>query len=523
MNSPRTLSDADLRAIAERGIAPAEIERQLALLRNPPPAVHIVRPARAGDGIRVLSADEQERARSAWRGAADAGRLLAFVPASGAASRMFRALLAERERGAVGRADLERRAAAGDRDAADVLQFVDRLDRFAFLADLERELARRGRSLAALEKEGDFGPAIAALLDDDGLGYAHQAKGLLAFHDYPEGARAAFEEHLVEASRIVRDAHGVARLHFTVSPQHRADFEGLLERIRPAIERRTGTRFDVGFSEQRPSTDTIAIDADGAPFREPDGSLLFRPGGHGSLLSNLAALGADLVIVKNIDNIVPDSRRDVCVRWKQVLAGILVETQARIFDALAALDGEPRADAVDRAIALLERDLACPVPGAVGAGTLAERARFARAKLDRPLRACGMVPASGETGGGPFWVAAADGQESLQIVETAQIDLSDPGQKEVHASATHFNPVDLACALRDRHGRGYDLARHVDPNAAFITEKSSGGRALRALEHPGLWNGAMADWTTIFVEVPLATFNPVKTVNDLLRPEHQHG
>jgi Domain of unknown function (DUF4301) len=515
------LSAEDGRRISAHGLTVEEVERQLALLRHPPEPVHLLRPAVAGDGIRVLGRQEEDRLRHAGREAAAAARLTSFVPASGAASRMFRVLLAAREHGRpIVRAEVARAAASGDRDARDLLETLDGLERFAFIDELERALASTGHELEPLRSSGDLRPAVDALLAADGLDCASKAKGQLAFHRYAGRSRTAFEEHLVEAAQTVRDRHGVARVHFTVSPHHRADFAALLERIRPEVERRTSTRFEVRFSEQRPSSDTVAINADGAPFRDAQERLLFRPGGHGALLENLNELDADLLLIKNIDNIVPDHLRPICIFWKQVLAGLLVETQAKVFAALDELDRDP-ARGTARALALLENELDCPLPAALKSAQPAQRLSHARKLLERPIRVCGMVPASGETGGGPFWVRGRDGRASLQIVETAQIDVSDPDQAALHASATHFNPVDLACSVRDRHGRRYDLRSHVDPEAAFITEKSSSGRSLRALEHPGLWNGAMADWTTVFVEVPLATFNPVKTVNDLLRREHQ--
>lgn len=515
------LTGEDLARVVAHGLTPSEAERQLELLRHPPVPARLARPARAGDGIRVLSEAQVERLRTVHREVAAAGRLQAFVPASGAATRMFRTLLAARESAApLERDALAARAARGDGQALELLAFADGLPRFAFFDDLARAMAAHGLDLEHALRRGELRIAIDTLLDRDGLGYATRAKAAIPFHRYVDGSRTALEEHLVETAATARAASHVVGLHFTLSPQHRADLVVLLGQVRPRVERRVEARFAVGLSEQSPATDTLAIDAHGQPFRAADGSLLFRPGGHGALIGNLADLGADLVLVKNIDNVMPDHLRGPCVRWKQALAGLLAATQRKIFAALRGLEESPSPAAVDAAMAFLEGELDVPAPLAVARAPVAERLAWARRKLDRPLRVCGMVRATGDPGGGPFWVEGRDGV-SLQIVETAQVDLNDRAQRAAFTAATHFNPVDLALGLRDRHGRPFDLRRHVDHEAAFVSEKSSGGRALRALEHPGLWNGGMADWTTLFVEVPLETFNPVKTVNDLLRPEHQ--
>ncbi len=419
-----TLSPADRAAIESHGLTEAEVERQLALFREPPAPPRLARAATAGDGVVRLEEREHPGLLALADEAARAGRLTKFVPASGAASRMFAFLRAD------GAETPEKR------------RFFESLDAFAFAGDLDR--------LAATPK------------------------GLLPFHRHPEGGRTAFEEHLFEAAGTVRDAAGTCRVHFTVSPEHRKAFEEKLGEIRPRVERATGARFDVSFSEQAPSTDTIAAGPDGGLFRTREGTLLFRPGGHGALLKNLGDLArgsGDVVLVKNVDNVVPDARRGPTLLWKRLLCGLLVQIERR----------SPR---------------------------------------DRPIRVCGVVRNEGEPGGGPFWVKGPGG-ERLQIVESAQVDLEDPSQAAIWKTATHFNPVDLACSLRDAGGRPHDLSRFVDENAVFITGKTHEGKPLKALERPGLWNGAMAFWETVFVEVPKETFAPVKTVLDLLRPEHR--
>lgn len=509
-------SDDDRAQIAAQGTSVEEVERQLELFRRPPPALEIDRPCAIGDGIRALDAAALEDCAAAGRRAQASGRVTKFVPASGAASRMFQALLQARESGAA--ASLEetrRRAAAGDEAAAALLRFVEGLPRFAFAGDLRASLAAAGLDLDDLVGRGSLVPVLDHLLTAAGLDYAALPKGLLAFHRYPEGCRTPFEEHLVEAAAYARDADGACRAHFTVSPEHRPGFSAVLERSRPFFERRHRARFEVAFSAQKPATDTIAVDLENRPFRSAGGRLLFRPGGHGALLDNLADLDADIVSIKNIDNVVPEHLAAPTVLWKQALIGVLAGLQAEIFRHLEALEVGGGAAAV-AAAAFAARELGLAVPGDPG-----EARELLRRELDRPLRVCGVVRNSGEPGGGPFWVRDPGGGASLQIVESAQVDRGSAEQRRLFESSTHFNPVDLVCGLRDRHGRPFALADFTDPGAVFIATKSSGGRELKALERPGLWNGAMARWRTVFVEVPLETFNPVKTVLDLLRPEHQ--
>lgn len=515
------LRDDDLQQIRARGVDEEDVRRQLAILRDPPPYTRLLRACTAGDGIRLLDEAAVTAALAAHQDAAAAGRFTCFVPASGAATRMFRALLAVLEREPrLDATRLAELAGTGDKDAREVQEVWSSLERFAFVPALRDTLATRGTRLDDAVRAGDVATVLGALLHEPGLDYAALPKGLLAFHRAADGPRTACEEHLVDAASYARAADGAVRLHLTVSPQHLAGFHALLARVQPAHERRLGARFDVTFSHQEPATDTVAVDLDGNPFREADGRLLFRPGGHGALLDNLARCGADLVYVKNIDNVVPDHLKAPVVHWKKVLGGLLATLQAKIFAALRRLDDASDPAATDDALVLLRDELGV-VPPEGAAGDAAARRAFARAKLDRPLRVCGMVPCEGDPGGGPFWVRARNGEASPQIVETAQIDAADPAQQAMLAGSTHFNPVDLACGLRDHRGRPFDLAKHVDPEAVFISEKSSGGRKLRALERPGLWNGSMADWSTVFVAVPTATFNPVKTINDLLKPQHQ--
>ena len=435
---------------------------------------------------------------------------------------MFKALLSVGTRMSPTREVLARAAESGDAEAGEALAFGANIKQFAFFPALAETMAEVGSNAEALAGSGQFGDLIEYLVDIRGLGYAVLPKGLLHFHRVGDDVRTPFEEQLVEAGAYTRDADSVCRVHFTVSREHLARFETRLDLVRHEYEARLGVRFLVTFSTQASGTDTIAVDLANIPQRDDDGRLLCRPGGHGALLRNLNALDGDVVFVKNIDNVVPDHLKEPTLHWKRVLGGYLMTIQERAHGRLHALHTDPSSEAaVAHALTFLTTSCGVEVPATVETASVSGRREFAIAALDRPIRVCGMVRNQGEPGGGPFWVVGPKGGRSMQIVESAQVDTGSTTQAEILAAATHFNPVDLVCGLRDWCGRPFDLERFVDPNTVFISEKSIGGRRLKALEHPGLWNGAMAGWITRFVEVPPETFNPVKTVNDLLRPQHQ--
>ena len=468
--------------MAAHGVAPEAAERQIENFRQGFPFLKVVRAASPGDGITVLTPEQTEAAVAAYDERVKSLRVVKFVPASGAATRMFKELFAFVNEG--------KRGEGIDR-------LLENIERFAFWPELK-----------SLLPEGADDKTVVGYIVKEGLCYGSKPKGLVTFHAYPEGARKAVEEHLVEGA-MYTSCGGTVRIHFTVSAEHMDGFKALLAEKVPQYEERCGVKYDISFSVQKPSTDTIAVNPDNTPFRTDDGRLLFRPAGHGALIENLNDIDADIVFIKNIDNVTTDARKGDTVRCKKALAGILLELQEGAFARLAALrDGT--ADVAETAQFITEK-LCVKLPAQYDAALLEKI-------LDRPMRVCGMVRNEGEPGGGPFWVAAADGTETLQIAESSQISEADmPLMKQ----ATHFNPVDLVCAVKDSQGRHYDLPRHVDPSTGFISSKSAGGRELRAQELPGLWNGAMADWTTVFVDVPVTTFSPVKVVQDLLRPQHQ--
>ena len=507
---PRPFTKTDRQTLAARGVSEKEAARQLEMLRRPPTWTWLDRPCTVGDGIRRLVEREHDALLRAHREAADAGRFTKFVPASGAATRMFRELMYY-QRGP-GRDESPQPGAA---TAAVLNRFVSELERFAFFPELERTLVSRGEDARDLSRDGTFQPLLDALLDADGMDYDDLPKGRLLFHRDGDDARTAFEEHLVEAARYVRREDGTCRLHFTVSQEHREGFEALLERVGPEWAKRLDTRWDLGWSHQEPSTHTLAIDADDNPVRDAGGQLVFRPGGHGALIENIGQLDADLIYIKNIDNVQPEHARAATVLWKKLLGGLLAQTESeaqRLIRALNETGGQ--SGVLDQARTFAREVLAVEVPDED------PRASLTRL-LHRPLRVAGVVPNTGEPGGGPFWVRDPGGDVRAQIVETAQVDPGDANQQTILRTSTHFNPVDLVCAVRDVDGNPFDLSAYIDEDTAIVTTKSIEGRDVRALERPGLWNGAMAGWNTIFVEVPLQTFTPVKSVLDLLRPEHQ--
>ena len=466
----------------EHGLTPAALETQLKNFREGFPFLPVTRAASCGDGIRVLDAAGIEQAAARYDRAKESLRVVKFVPASGAATRMFK--------------DLFEFVREGRRTAV-VGELLANRRRFAFWPELRTIIGDDADELRTVEN-------IVA----EGLRYGETPKGLVSFHRYGDEVRKAVEEHLVEGAQYAA-AGGEVKIHFTVSPEHLTRFEALLAEKIPGYESRFGVKYRISFSVQDPSTDTLAVNPDCTPFRRADGRLHFRPAGHGALIGNLGKIDADIVFVKNIDNVTTDARRSDTVLYKKALAGVLLALQERIFEYLMALE-VPGAE-LEPIAAFIENELCVKLPKDYGTALL-------RQVLDRPIRVCGMVRNEGEPGGGPFWVAGADGLETLQIAESNQIA---PEKRELMRSATHFNPVDLVCSFRTSKGGRFDLREFVDPATGFISRKSDGGRELLAQELPGLWNGAMARWNTVFVEVPITTFSPVKVVTDLLRPEHQ--
>ena len=494
----------DVRQIEERGSSVSEVEAQVERFRKGFPWLEIIAPATPGNGIRVLGDKAAEEAVTYYENASVAGKCK-FVPASGAASRMFKDIFA-------GLSALE----DGKDPGADssVGKLASAIEKFAFYTP---------EMFGTPEDSADYRRNVAEkVLTDKGLGYGSKPKGVIRFHRYPDGeCRTAFAEHLIEAQDYMRNADGSANIVFTISPEFGKLFDAALDEVRAAYEARYGVKFNISFTCQEKSTDTVAVDLKNRPFRTAEGELLFRPAGHGALIYNLNAIEDELVSIKNIDNVSNDRFLPVTAKYKKVLMGVALSLRDRIFGYLNALDAAGDTDCsalCDEIEKFLADELSITLPASA---SLAERVAILRSKLDRPIRVCGMVRNQGEPGGGPFIVKSRDGSSKLQILESVQINMGDEASREMLAGATHFNPVDLVCCLRNYKGEKFNLLDYVDQDAGFISSKSYQGRELKALELPGLWNGSMSDWNTCFVEVPLETFNPVKVVLDLLRPAHQ--
>lgn len=506
------LTDNDKKLLNARGISEQTVSDQLARFKIGFPYLKLAGSATVGNGILQLDAQAELVAEQRWeRYLAEGGSVTKFVPASGAASRMFKALLA------FVNSDAEEPV-----EGSDVAQLIDRIFDLPFSDELDQTLQRlHNETLAEMLRTKRYKEIVAAVVGKEGMNYGQLPKGLLSFHRYsPAEVRTPLEEQMVEGAQTAA-AEGNVNLHFTVSGAHRDLFEKKIESVRPGMEEKFGVKYNIGLSEQKASTDTIAADMDGNTFRDSNGNLVFRPGGHGALIANLGEIDSAVVFIKNIDNIVPDSEREATIRYKKILAGLLIEAHDTVDEYLRKLrSGVPSRDELVRMTDFLENVL-CTHKAGVRDLSDSELASYLVSKFDRPLRVCGMVVNEGEPGGGPYIAYNSDGSYSPQILESTQINTCDERSVSLMAGATHFNPVDLVCYIRDIDDKPYDLTKYVDHETGFISSKSYEGRDLQALELPGLWNGAMSDWSTIFVEVPAATFNPVKTVNDLLRPVHQ--
>ena len=480
-------TDKDLAQIKAHGSSTEKVMEQIHNFKTGFSYLPIDRAAVTGDGIIVTDNKAADYYAKEYAVAAPNLRIVKFVPASGAATRMFKELFEFVNDG---------------KKTANIEKLLAGLDKFAFY-DTIREKVSAADPRATVQAVLGYG--------------AHLPKGQILFHRYADGARTAFEEHLAEGA-LYASSGEKAMLHFTVSAEHQKGFEELLKQAQPKFEKKFGIRYDVSFSQQKSSTDTIAVTPDNEPFREEDGSLLFRPAGHGALIENLNQIDADIIFIKNIDNVTTDRLKGDTVRYKNVLAGMLVSLQKKVFNYLNILDRGADHSTLNRIAEFVTKELYYELPSNFENYEETEKASTLHAILDRPIRVCGMVRNDGEPGGGPFWVVNGDGTKSLQIAESSQIA---PDKVHLMKEATHFNPVDLVCGVRNYKGNKFDLTQYTDPSTGFISHKSKNGRELKAQELPGLWNGAMAHWITIFVEVPITTFSPVKVVTDLLREQHQ--
>ena len=504
------LSQQDLSQIADKGISEEKLNKQLEEFETGFPFLKLEAAAAVGHGIMVPDEEEREAYIKAWDAYKAQGKnIVKFVPASGAASRMFKNMFAFLS------ADYTEPTTDFEK------QYFDNIKKFAFREALcEKCRLNDGKRIKELIADGNYKAVVANMLEPKGLNYGQLPKGLLLFHNYEDGPRTPMEEHLVEAA-LYASSKGEANVHFTVSHDHLELFKAKVAEKVETFAKKYGVKYNISFSEQKPSTDTVAVNPDNTLFRNEDGSMLFRPGGHGALIENLNDIDADVVFIKNIDNVVPDRLKDETVMYKQLIAGVLVTLQKKAFAYLEKLEkGEYTHEYLEEIIRFVQRDLCCRKAD-IKELEDADLVIYLKKKLNRPMRVCGVVKNVGEPGGGPVLTYNQDGTVSLQILESSQIDKTNEEYQKMFTEGTHFNPVDLVCAVKDYKGQPFNLPDFVDKSTGFISSKSKNGKELKALELPGLWNGAMSDWNTVFVEVPLATFNPVKTVNDLLREQHQ--
>lgn len=507
-------TENDVAQLDKKGISKEKVRHQVEIFKEGIPFVRLEKAAVVNDGIAHVNEEEQKELISFFESNIEGLKLLKFVPASGAASRMFKAMfnfLEAYDPGSENIEDYIKRT--GDKAAQ---QFVAGMENFSFYGEIAKRI--EGKYTDEGEKAHAF---VAEMLSEEGLNYGFYPKGLLPFHDCKRGSATPFKEHLKEAALYAK-TKGKAHLHFTISPQHEKMFKEEETISVHRISQKTNTDFSVSYSFQKPSTDTIAVNMDNSPFRNVDGTILFRPGGHGALIENLNEQEADIIFIKNIDNVVVDKNLEDVANSKKMLAGILLKVQNKAFEYSAELEmKEVPAQVLRDTADFLEKELNVRFPSAYESLSTEEQILILKDKINRPIRICGMVKNEGEPGGGPFWVSDNKGNVSLQIIESAQVDTENEEQAAILKNATHFNPVDIVCGVKNHKGEKYNLLNYVDEKQGFVTGKTQEGKELKALELPGLWNGAMAFWNTIFVEVPLVTFNPVKTVNDLLKPSHQ--
>lgn len=504
------LTALDIEILKKKGISEEKLNEELKMIAEGFPYLKIEAAATPGHGISVLTPEMEQQAINIWDEYLKAGGdVLKMVPASGAASRMFKDLFSFLN-------------SKEEKLKSDFMKkFFDEIEKFAFFPELNTQcLSLYGKSVNTLIKEKKYKEIVKALIEKEGLNYGQLPKALLKFHKIIGSARTSIEEHLAEGAQYAASKNGKVRVHFTVSEDHLPLVNMKFEESKGKMENDYGVEYELTTSVQKPSTDTVAANMDGTPYRE-NGALFFRPGGHGALIENLNDLEADIIFIKNIDNVVPDTKREDTIRYKKIIGGILVGVKQKADDYCKLLSkGVPSKDKLEEMMEFLHKVLCISHDGCENMND-EEKAKYIYAKLNRPFRVCGMVKNEGEPGGGPFLAYNPDGTVSPQILESTQIDPNNKEAQKMLKEATHFNPVDIVVSTKNYEGKKFNLPEFVDKATGFISIKSREGVEIKALELPGLWNGAMSDWNTVLIEVPVSTFNPVKTVNDLLRPSHQ--
>ncbi|MDR0602913.1 MAG: DUF4301 family protein [Bacteroidales bacterium] len=506
-------SNNDLIQILQHGITQKSADRQLNIVKQKKVNVTVIKPALEQDGVFVFNQQEINDIIADYTAQIAGEKIINFVPSSGAATRMFKDMFIAMD-------NLSKNISVNELQDT-VLTFFENLPDFAFFETLKTRMASDGINIDTLLSEKNYLPILSYLLTEKGLNYGKLPKGLLLFHRYAQNTRTALEEHLVETAGYTLEKDKTIHLHFTVSPEHINLFKLHCQEVVPLYEKLFDITYHIDFSTQHSSTDTIAFTIDNKPFRDKDENLVFRPGGHGSLIENLNNIDADIVLIKNIDNVTLDKYKSDTIEYKKLLICFLLRIRKQVFFWLAMLDTITSSEELEPLVSFLENIFFIHLEQAYYHLSVPEKKKYLYSILDRPIRVCGMVKRENEPGGGPFWVQDASGKLSLQIVETSEMDLSNPKQQEYLEHSAFFNPVDLACSIKNHQGKPFNLVDYIDHSRYFVSEKSYKGKKLKAIENPGLWNGAMSDWLTVFISVPLTTFTPVKTINDLLLKGHK--
>ncbi len=509
----------DLNSFKRRGIKTEQIERQLDNFKKGFSHVNLAAPATIGNGIIQIDPENEKQLTDTYEAISPKAEILKMVPASGSATRMFKDLFSFIEN--YSGSEEEFLEFVQHKDSGTIYDFFSKIDQLPFYNRLSAVMWNAGKDIQKQIEKRNYIDILKYILTDKGLNYGDTPKGLIDFHIYRDFVRTAFDEHIVEGALYASNGK-TAKLHFTVSEQYMNLFKDRLKKITKVFEKMFNIKYEVTFSIQKPSTDTVSVTADGELLKDEDGKIVFRPGGHGALIHNLNELKADIIFIKNIDNVIPDRAKGDTVKYKKLLAGTLLELQKKIFGYLEVLDKKPTAEQLDEITDFINNQIGYKEAEGKTFKDQKAKIKYLHNLLNRPIRVCGMVKNEGEPGGGPFWVKNADGSSRLMIVEAAQINLKDKEQKKIFEQSTHFNPVDLVCGIMNYKGKKFDLEQFIAADQGFITNKSYKGKDIKVQELPGLWNGAMANWTTLFVEVPLTTFTPVKTVFDLFRFEHRN-
>ncbi|MDD3756322.1 MAG: DUF4301 family protein [Bacteroidales bacterium] len=509
-NNIMEFNERDKKIIIDHGLSIEEVNRQIEILRKGMNYIELIRPATINNGIIELDDIKKNYYKNKFEKDQYFYTIEKFVPASGAATRMFKALYQYLDK-----YDNAKPSTSG------LEWFFNNIQKFAFFDDLQKALSDRGYTYDQAINEKKYDMIVRLVLDNDGLGFSNKPKALLPFHKYDNGYRASLEEHIIEGLHYAKDNNGV-NIHFTISPEHLDMFNELLNKILIHYEKQYKSKINISYSFQKPSTDTVALYKDNLELvRDESGNIIFRPGGHGALIENLNDLSSKIIFIKNIDNVVPDDKKADTIEYKKILGGLLMDVVEQVQAFLTILDDANVSEGeLDSILNYCKNEWQQPIAEYVYSLDKMEKIDYLYSLLNRPIRVAGMVRNVGDPGGGPFIIIDDNGEESLQIIESAQVSMNDPEQKNIWISSTHFNPVDIVCYTYNYKGEKFDLLDYIMENTYFITEKTYKGTEILALEHPGLWNGAMGYWLTIFAEVPLSTFNPVKELKDLLKPAH---